>query len=188
MNSNKGFTRQNFTKKISGGFTLIELLVVIAVIGILASVVMASLNSARAKARDVRRMADLGEIRKAIEFYYDDHGYYPPSRCGWDCNDYRYSADGPDWLAFQTDLAPYISKLPVDPINNLNAPWADGHYSYSYGNVGRTTQREQYDLTAQLETASPYRCAIANYKFYFDSRLWCNGGGYSQQIYEASPN
>ncbi|HEY0980292.1 MAG TPA: type II secretion system protein [Candidatus Paceibacterota bacterium] len=60
------------------GLTLIELLVVIAVIGILASVVMASLNSARVKARDTRRLADMKQIQTALEFYYDTYGAYPP--------------------------------------------------------------------------------------------------------------
>lgn len=59
------------------GFTLIELLVVIAIIGLLSSVVLASLNSARAKGRDARRVSDLQEISKALEFYYDKYGYYP---------------------------------------------------------------------------------------------------------------
>ncbi|HEY0980314.1 MAG TPA: type II secretion system protein [Candidatus Paceibacterota bacterium] len=61
----------------SRGFTLIELLVVIAVIGILASVVMTSLNSARGKARDAQRAATIREIQKGLEFYYDKYGYYP---------------------------------------------------------------------------------------------------------------
>lgn len=56
------------------GFTLIELLVVIAIIGLLSSVVLVSLNSARMKARDARRIVDLKQIRLALEMYYDQFG------------------------------------------------------------------------------------------------------------------
>lgn len=48
------------------GFTLIELLVVIAIIGILSSVVLASLNTARQKGRDARRLQDLKSIVTAV--------------------------------------------------------------------------------------------------------------------------
>jgi prepilin-type N-terminal cleavage/methylation domain-containing protein len=67
----------------SRGFTLIELLVVIAIIGMLSSVVLASLNSARAKARDSRRAADLQSIRVALELYYDANGSYPNPGWAW---------------------------------------------------------------------------------------------------------
>ena len=166
------------------GFTLIELLVVIAIIGILSSVVLASLNSARAKARDASRIATLVQIRTALELYYNDRGYYPQSGCGWDCNGYRYSYDS-SWTAFVADLAPYI-KVPLDPLNTGSCPpWGTGCYTYAYGNVGRTTYPAQYDLTAQLEdTNNPNRCAVKQYTFYFTNQAWC--GGYSGQIYEAS--
>ena len=61
----------------STGFTLIELLVVISIIGVLASVVLSSLESARASARDVERISDLKQIQTALEMYRNDHGFFP---------------------------------------------------------------------------------------------------------------
>ena len=55
------------------GFTLIELLVVIAIIGILSSVVLASLSGARAKAGDTAIKANLATLRVQSEFYYDNN-------------------------------------------------------------------------------------------------------------------
>ncbi|HEU0080681.1 MAG TPA: type II secretion system protein [Candidatus Paceibacterota bacterium] len=58
------------------GFTLIELLVVIAIIGILSSVVLASLNTARAKGSDSAIKSQLASIRPQAEIYYDSNGNY----------------------------------------------------------------------------------------------------------------
>lgn len=86
-------------KKTKTGFTLIELLVVIAIIGILSSVVLASLNNARRKSRDARRMADLQQIKLAAELYFD--------------------ANGSEYPAALADLAgEYIGTVPNDPLGD----------------------------------------------------------------------
>lgn len=65
--------RKNIMQK-NKGFTLIELLVVIAIIGILSSVVLASLNSARNKGADAAVKANLANLRAQAEIYYDSTG------------------------------------------------------------------------------------------------------------------
>ena len=98
--------------KTNKGFTLIELLVVIAIIGILSSVVLASLNNAREKARDARRISDIKNVQLALELHADD-------------NNGNYA----DALV---DLVPnYISAVPVDPLDDSAYPFAsDGGTEY----------------------------------------------------------
>lgn len=54
------------------GFTLIELLVVIAIIGLLSTLAVVALNSARQKSRDSKRVADIKQIQTALELYFAD--------------------------------------------------------------------------------------------------------------------
>ena len=86
------------------GFTLIELLVVIAIIGILASIVLASLNTARRKSRDARRIADIKQLQLALELFAD--------------------ATAQEYPDATSALAPlYIPSVPGDPVGGAAYPY-----------------------------------------------------------------
>ena len=102
----------------SKGFTLIELLVVISIIGFLSSIVLASLNTARAKARDAFRLQSMRELQTALNLYYHDHGSYP--LCTQDTPGNGICAGQPK---FNTALqllvdGKYIASIPSDPITS----------------------------------------------------------------------
>lgn len=111
------------------GFTLIELLVVIAIIGILASIVMVSLVSAREKARDAKRVADIKNIQLALETYYNDNLRYTTA---------------------VTQVAPtYMSVVPKDPLTNLDYKYANTSTSCNAYHLGAIL--EQSANTALLQ-------------------------------------
>lgn len=65
------------------GFTLIELLVVISIIGILSSVVLASLNSARSRAKDASIKAEVAQLATMMQLNFSDYGSYCQLQYGW---------------------------------------------------------------------------------------------------------
>ncbi len=120
------------------GFTLIELLVVIAIIGLLSSVVLASLNNARKKGRDARRVSDLKQLQVALELYYSNSGAYPV-----------LTTVNTDAAGFATALAAlttggHIPVIPTDPVNNVT-----GNFIYYYKT---TAAGAFYCLGSTLET------------------------------------
>ncbi len=101
------------------GFTLIELLVVIAIIGLLSTLAVVSLNSAREKARDARREADVKLINNAIQLYIQENNAAPDGDNGSGGNGVCISSEscwgsgGDLALALKT----YTSPLVTDPTN-----------------------------------------------------------------------
>jgi len=94
------------------GFTLIELLVVVAIIGMLSSVVLSSLNSARGNARDARRAQDGKQVATAIELRYNATNTYPAHGDSGCSANYCLAHTA-------SSLAPtYIPSVPVDPLYN----------------------------------------------------------------------
>lgn len=151
------------------GFTLIELLVVISIIGILSSVVMSSLNQARIKARDARRVSDLQELQKALEMYYSDNGHYPYDLSNGtgtyaDC----WAGSGNNWIPNSGNYSwstNYISKQPQDPVDNCC--WPQGNQVGICATAGQAATYEywsngsKYLLSARMENlAYPYRAEI----------------------------
>lgn len=136
------------------GFTLIELLVVVAIIGVLSSIVLASLNNARVKGRDAKRISEIRQIQNALALYYDKYGQYPASgQCGattpnggW-TNSVQCLSSG-RWLRDSTtNLSEFIATDPVDPINQNN--WPRGAYYYYSNNYGGA--RQWYMIVYSLE-------------------------------------
>jgi len=102
------------------GFTLIELLVVIAIIGVLSSVVLTSLNSARAKGRDAKRKVEMTSLQTALELYRLDNDAYPSSGSSWR-GAVSYGGYGTGSTGYIPGLVPtYIAALPLDPKGTLD--------------------------------------------------------------------
>jgi len=129
----------NTMNTMNRGFTMIELLVVIAIIGLMSSIVLAAVTTARMQGRDARRAADLRQLRYALELYALDHnGHYPYTGTVW-----RSIANGQTYTG-ATGYVPslagqYISVLPADPSGNTASyeytGWGDGSVgagSYNY--------------------------------------------------------
>ena len=168
-------------KKMRKGFTLIELLVVIAIIALLSTLAVVALNSARAKARDAKRVSDVKQLMTALALYSTDNttSAYP----FWDSTKWTTT----NGLSLTTALAPvlcnttagfdtaancsieirYMIPVPNDPTTATGAgcqwtgTWntapssaATCNYAYRSGSSGVATGATQYELMFYLEGAA----------------------------------
>ena len=141
------------------GFTLIELLVVVAIVGLLSSVVLASLNSARAKGRDANKKIELKEIYTTLQRFWIDNGTSPTN-----------PAAGTSWCAISSGTCAqelknpnYFVNLPISPVP------ADPFYYYDYGaffTVAVHLEQEAYGPGSQAWHCSDAAGGVIGSKFF----------------------
>lgn len=142
-NNKKGFTPAPIPLRRDGaGFTLIELLVVVGIIGLISTLAFVNLSSSGAKGRDAKRKSDIKNLQTALELYYDDHQQYPAAPTNT-----RVSS----MISGETDIQPYISPIPADPVNI-------GSAGYRY-NISNVNGRQSYTMLIRMEN---------------DTTTWCN--------------
>jgi len=132
------------------GFTLVELLVVIAIIGLLSTLSIVALNSARARSRDARRVADVKQIQTALEMYFNDAASYPAA-----------VASGTS-IAYDTGIGTttYMQVVPTPPTPDDGCT---GSVEYSYTQTGSGASytleyclgADTSGISAALNTATP---------------------------------
>ncbi|MEI7513115.1 MAG: type II secretion system protein [bacterium] len=130
-------------KKYTKGFTLIELLVVIAIIGILSSVVLASLNTARNKGKDAKFQSEVAGMRAATEMVYSDNGS-------------SYLAPTP---IFTVGLAATLAEINTSAnpamLAYLTSTKAAAGYSKMYGSVSASAYAIYGILPSKTASAAP---------------------------------
>ncbi len=139
------------------GFTLIELMVVMVILGLLATVGLASFRTSQIKSRDAKRKSDLGQIQRALELYYNDYNTYPDSVGG------KISVGGAlNWGDEFKDAKEtvYMKELSKDPTKNPDYCYASSASPVSY------------KLYAKLENSQdpriggPYTCGgVSSYNY-----------------------
>ena len=120
------------------GFTLIELLVVIAVIGLLAAIVLFSVDGVKSKSRDARRVADIKSIQEGLAMYQNNNQLYPIF------DDY---ITGSDTMSESLKSDGGMNGVPTDPVNDVMSGVT---YKYHY----ESTDGKDYLIEYYLETNS----------------------------------
>ncbi|MFB6225932.1 MAG: type II secretion system protein [Candidatus Paceibacteria bacterium] len=119
------------------GFTLIELLVVIAIIGLLSTLAVIALGSAREEARDQNRLSDLKQIQTSLEIYFTENNQYPVAEEGVVLGGNSAKClDSEEGFA-SSGCGDALSNIPSDPGEN--------RYIYSSQNG------DTYQIQARLE-------------------------------------
>lgn len=132
-------------------------------ISLLASVILVSLNSARAKARDAKRIADFRQVHNAMELYYDRFGTYPGDNTLFDNTSLGHRAQF-EAMAQELVNRGFLNTIPKDPINSS--------YLYMFYNYGAGSPAGALIITS-LETINSTTIGPFNSCRPFDQN-WCS--------------
>lgn len=177
------------------GFTLIELLVVLAIITLIFSLILASMSSARKKARDSQRVQDIAQFSKALELYYNQYGMYP-------CGDSWIPAGTPGYHPTEaiyidgTGSCPFLNgeddtscSVPHSDIPNPPGCASPNNGIYTNGFYPDFHAKDplhisvQYTYTARLNRQS----YLLKSSFEADTNLMQKDGGLCSNYYEYGP-
>ena len=127
------------------GFTLIELLVVIAIIGILSSVVLASLNTARSKGANASVKSNLSNMRAEGALWYDNHSSSYTGFCAdpvvLSASSSISSSNGATYVGC-TDTSNFSILAKLSAIENSHTYWcvdSNGYSGYSFSDAASST-------------------------------------------------
>ena len=146
------------------GFTLIELLVVVAIMGLLAALAVIALNTARARARDARRVSDLKQIQAALELFYMDEYKYPADPTDAAIESLCLDEEG-FTAACDDGGVTYMGRVPGNPQPRTDGTCDNTTYTYNATDVNGGTDFSYYivyclghvtgDISAGTHNATP---------------------------------
>ena len=121
-------------QRLRAGFTILEVLIVLAVFGLLATLAVLSLNSARARVRDAQRLSDVSTVRAALSQYWLEKATYPASG-GVNLGQPGTNTEGFSGAGFvkhDDAQAPiYLNRLPTGPKSGEYYRYRGGANGYS---------------------------------------------------------
>lgn len=174
---------KKYNNKNNKGFTLIELLVVIAILSLLMSAILTSLNTARKKAWDARRLSDMRNIMLALELYYDANNQYPTRTADSCCDGWDQGPCGTDLIFIDAlRTSNLMPQVPVDPAGGTGTGcYGYRYYRYNAGSYGCDSSKGAYFVlgVGDMQTSgrphpeSPgWSCPSRNWQNEFD---WVTG-------------
>ncbi len=134
------------------GFALAEILIVVAIIGIAQALLFTSWRTQVDRGNDAKRKSDLAHIKIAVEDYYNDNNCYPPESVFATCGG--------------TELAPYLPKMPCDPVKKKPYSYVplDGDPCTGYRLLTTLDNKADADI-ARVGCNGPDACGFGPYNY-----------------------